>query len=49
MQPRLRAFLSWELNVSPEDIETIVLGGHGDQMVPLPRFTTVKGIAITEF
>ena len=46
---RLRAFLSWELNVSPEDIETIVLGGHGDQMVPLPRFTTVKGIAITEF
>lgn len=46
---RLRTFLSWELNVSPEDIETIVLGGHGDQMVPLPRFTTVKGIAITEF
>jgi malate dehydrogenase len=46
---RLRAFLSWELNVSPEDIETIVLGGHGDQMVPLPRFTTVKGIAIIEF
>ncbi|MDP3259417.1 MAG: malate dehydrogenase, partial [Thermodesulfovibrionales bacterium] len=46
---RLRAFLSWELNISPEDIETIVLGGHGDQMVPLPRFTTVKGIAITEF
>ncbi|PJA82398.1 MAG: malate dehydrogenase, partial [Nitrospirae bacterium CG_4_9_14_3_um_filter_44_28] len=45
---RLRAFLSWELNISPEDIETIVLGGHGDQMVPLPRFTTVKGIAITE-
>ena len=46
---RLRAFLSWELNISPEDIETIVLGGHGDQMVPLPRFTTIKGIAITEF
>jgi malate dehydrogenase len=46
---RLRTFLAWELNVSPEDIETIVLGGHGDQMVPLPRFTTVKGIAITEF
>lgn len=46
---RLRTFLSWELNVSPEDIETIMLGGHGDQMVPLPRFTTVKGIAITEF
>ncbi|RJQ40638.1 MAG: malate dehydrogenase [Nitrospiraceae bacterium] len=46
---RLRTFLSWELNVSSEDIETIVLGGHGDQMVPLPRFTTVKGIAVTEF
>jgi malate dehydrogenase len=46
---RLRTFLAWELNVSPEDIETIVLGGHGDQMVPLPRFTTVKGIAITKF
>ncbi|MBI4691238.1 MAG: malate dehydrogenase [Nitrospirae bacterium] len=45
---RLRTFLAWELNVSPEDIEVIVLGGHGDQMVPLPRFTTVKGIPITE-
>jgi len=45
---RLRAFLSWELNVSPEDIEALVLGGHGDDMVPLSRFTTVKGIQITE-
>jgi malate dehydrogenase len=45
---RLAAFLSWELNVSPEDIEAIVLGGHGDDMVPLPRFTTVKGIPLTE-
>jgi len=45
---RLRAFLAWELNISPEDIETIVLGGHGDQMIPLPRFTTVKGVPITE-
>ena len=45
---RLAAFLSWELNVSPEDIEGIVLGGHGDDMVPLPRFTTVKGIPLTE-
>jgi malate dehydrogenase len=45
---RLRAFLAWELNVSPEDIETMLLGGHGDQMVPLPRFTTVKGVPITE-
>lgn len=45
---RLRAFLARELNISPEDIEAIVLGGHGDQMVPLPRFTTAKGISITE-
>jgi len=45
---RLASFLSWELNVSPEDIEAIVLGGHGDDMVPLPRFTTVKGIPLTE-
>jgi malate dehydrogenase len=45
---RLRTFLSWELNVSSEDVEALVLGGHGDQMVPLPRFTTVKGIPITE-
>jgi malate dehydrogenase len=45
---RLRAFLSWELRVSPEDIEALVLGGHGDDMVPLSRFTTVKGIQITE-
>src|SRR4030042_3975555 len=45
---RLAAFLSWELNVSPEDVEALVLGGHGDDMVPLPRFTTVKGIPVTE-
>ena len=45
---RFRAFLAWELNVSPEDIETMLLGGHGDQMVPLPRFTTVKGVPVTE-
>jgi len=45
---RLRTFVSRELGVSPEDVEAIVLGGHGDQMVPLPRFTTVKGIPITE-
>lgn len=44
---RLRTFISLELGVSPEDVEAIVLGGHGDQMVPLPRFTTVKGIPIT--
>ncbi len=45
---RLRAFLSWELHASPEDIEALVLGGHGDDMVPLSRFMTVKGIQITE-
>jgi malate dehydrogenase len=45
---RLAAFLSWELNVSCEDIEALVLGGHGDDMVPLPRFTTVKGVPLTE-
>ena len=45
---RLRTFLAWELHISPEDIEAIVLGGHGDQMVPLPRFTTAKGIPVTE-
>jgi malate dehydrogenase len=45
---RLRTFLSWELNVSPEDTEALVLGGHGDDMVPLSRFMTVKGIQITE-
>lgn len=45
---RLSAFAAWELNVSPEDIDAFVLGGHGYDMVPLPRFTTVKGIPITE-
>lgn len=45
---RLIYFISNELNVSPTDIEALVLGGHGDDMVPLPRFTTVKGIPLTE-
>jgi len=45
---RFRTFVSMELGVSPGDVEAMVLGGHGDQMVPLPRFTTVKGIPITE-
>jgi malate dehydrogenase len=45
---RLTAFLSWELNVSPEDVEALVLGGHGDEMVPLTRFTAAKGIPVTE-
>lgn len=45
---RFRAFVAMELGVSAEDVEALVLGGHGDQMVPLPRFTTVKGIPIPE-
>jgi malate dehydrogenase len=45
---RLRTFVSLQLGVSPKDVDTLVLGGHGDQMVPLIRFTTVKGVPISE-
>ncbi|MFQ5645698.1 MAG: malate dehydrogenase [bacterium] len=45
---RLRALLTRELNVSVENTQALVLGGHGDDMVPLPRFSTVAGIPITE-
>lgn len=45
---RFRAFISMELNVSVENIHALVLGGHGDTMVPLPRFSTVAGVPITE-
>jgi malate dehydrogenase len=45
---RFRTFVSMELNISPADVETLVMGGHGDLMVPLPRFTTVKGIPLTD-
>lgn len=45
---RYRAFLATELNVSPKDIQAVLLGGHGDTMVPLPRYTTVGGIPVTE-
>lgn len=45
---RFSAFLSMELHVSVENIQTLVLGGHGDSMVPLTRYTTVSGIPITE-
>lgn len=45
---RYRAFLATELNVSPKDIQALLLGGHGDTMVPLPRFTNVAGIPITD-
>ncbi|HUF47396.1 MAG TPA: malate dehydrogenase [Vicinamibacterales bacterium] len=45
---RMRAFLSTELQVSVDNIHAFVLGGHGDTMVPLPRFSTVAGIPLTE-
>ncbi|MBI2995215.1 MAG: malate dehydrogenase [Candidatus Melainabacteria bacterium] len=45
---RMRFFIAEALNVSCEDVQAMVLGGHGDQMVPLPRFSTVSGIPITE-
>ncbi|MEO6884438.1 MAG: malate dehydrogenase, partial [Bacteroidia bacterium] len=45
---RYRAFLAAELNVSPKDIQAVLMGGHGDTMVPLPRYTTVAGIPVTE-
>jgi malate dehydrogenase len=45
---RFRAFIGMELKVSVENIHAFVLGGHGDTMVPLPRYSTVSGIPITE-
>jgi len=45
---RFRAFLAMELGVSGADVQAMVLGGHGDSMVPLPRFTTVSGVPIGE-
>lgn len=45
---RYKAFLAMELNVSPKDIQAVLMGGHGDTMVPLPRYTTVGGIPVTE-
>jgi len=44
---RLRAFVAMELGVSPKNVDTMVLGSHGDDMVPLPQYTTVSGIPIT--
>jgi malate dehydrogenase len=46
---RFRAFLSMETNVSVESIQALVLGGHGDTMVPFPRYTTISGIPISHF
>lgn len=45
---RYRAFLATALAVSPKDIQAVLMGGHGDTMVPLPRYTTVAGIPVTE-
>ncbi len=46
---RYRAFLAEEMDISPKDVDALLLGGHGDSMVPLPRFTTVNGIPITQY
>jgi len=45
---RFRAFVAWELGVSVEDVTALVLGGHGDTMVPLVRYCTVAGIPLTQ-
>jgi malate dehydrogenase len=45
---RFRTFLAWELGISREDVHAFVLGGHGDDMVPLPRFSTAGGVPLTE-
>lgn len=45
---RFAAFIAMELGISVKDIRAMVLGGHGDSMVPMPRFTTVSGIPVTE-
>ncbi|HYW36320.1 MAG TPA: malate dehydrogenase [Balneolaceae bacterium] len=46
---RFRSFIAEELEVSPKDIQSLLLGGHGDTMVPLPRFTTIGGMPVTQF
>jgi malate dehydrogenase len=46
---RYRAFLADEMNTSPKDIQALLMGGHGDTMVPLPRYTKVNGIPITHY
>jgi len=45
---RMRAFIAMEMGVSTESVFALVLGGHGDSMVPLPRYTTVSGVPVTE-
>lgn len=44
---RFRTFIALELGVSPKDVDAMVMGGHGDDMVPLPEFTTVNGISLS--
>jgi malate dehydrogenase len=46
---RYRTFIAMEAGVSVEDVQAMLLGGHGDEMVPLPRFSTIAGIPVTEF
>lgn len=46
---RYRTFIAMETGVSVEDIQAMLMGGHGDEMVPLPRFSTIAGIPVTEF
>ncbi len=46
---RYRSFIAMELGVSVEDIQALVLGGHGDSMVPLVRYTTIAGVPLSEF
>ncbi|MCS6881461.1 MAG: malate dehydrogenase [Oscillochloridaceae bacterium] len=46
---RYRTFIAMETGISVEDIQAMLLGGHGDEMVPLPRFSTIGGIPVTEF
>jgi len=46
---RYRSFIAEEIDASPKDIQALLMGGHGDTMVPLPRFTTVSGMPITHF
>jgi malate dehydrogenase len=46
---RYRTFIAMETGVSVEDIQAMLMGGHGDEMVPLPRFSTISGIPVSEF
>ena len=45
---RYRSFIADELDCSPKDIQAVILGGHGDTMVPLPRYTSVAGVPVTQ-